>query len=303
MTHPALPGSLACLALLLLPRVGGAQVLDTLPPVDWAAVAGALGNSGTLQPGGVYRVGMPRGDLRVTVGGVVIRPALALGSWVGFKQTGPNAVVAMGDLVLLDSEVVAVARNLQDGGVEITAVHNHLLHDSPHVLYMHFQGAGDPLKIAVALHAAVALTGTPPGAQAAVPESLELDTAGINQVLGRAGKVNAGVYQVGVPRAERITEDGIELPPALGVATAINFQPTGGRRAAITGDFVLLGSEVQPVIRALQQAGIEVTALHSHMLDESPRLYFMHFWAHDDALALARGLRAALDRTNVQPPK
>ena len=303
MTYPALPRSLACPALLLLPCVGRAQVPDTLPPVNWNAVASTLGRSGTMQPGGVYRVGMPRGDLRVTVGGVVIKPSLALGSWAGFKQTGPNAVVAMGDLVLLDSEVVAVARNLQEGGVEITAVHNHLLHDSPHIIYMHFRGAGDPVKIAAALHAAVALTGTPPGAQPSAPESLELDTAGINQVLGRAGKVNAGVYQVGVPRAERITEDGVEVPSALGVATAINFQPTGGGRAAITGDFVLLGSEVQSVLRALQQAGIGVTAVHSHMLDESPRLYFMHFWAHDDALALARGLRAALDRTHVQPPK
>jgi hypothetical protein len=296
--------SLNSLALFLAPCVASAQVPQTPPSIDWTAVAAALGKAGAVQPGGIYRVGMPRSDLRVTVGAIVVKPALALGSWVGFKQTGPNAVMAMGDLVLLDSEVEAVARKLREGGVDITAIHNHLLHASPQVMYVHFRAEGDPLKVAAALHAGVALTGTPFTAPPpSAPEAFALDTARINQLLGRAGKVNGGVYQVSVPRTEQVMEGGMELPPALGVATAINFQPTGGGKAAITGDFVLLGGEVQPVIQALQQAGIEVTALHSHMLDESPRLFFMHFWANDDALALARGLRAALDRTNVQPPQ
>ena len=108
------------------------------------------------------------------------------------------------------------------------------------------------------------------------------------------------MYQVGVPRAETITADGVEVPPSMGLATAINFQPTGGGKAAITGDFVLIGDEVNPVIRALRDNGIAITALHSHMLSDSPHLYFMHYWANDDALKLARGLRAALDKMNVK---
>ncbi|MBA2712004.1 MAG: DUF1259 domain-containing protein [Rubrobacteraceae bacterium] len=270
-------------------------------PIDWSKVAGALGRSGAVQPGDVYRVGIPRSDLHVTVGRVLIKPALALGSWVGFKQTGPNEATAMGDLVLLDSEVGPVTRKLQEGGIEQTAIHNHLLHEAPHVLYVHIRGQGEPDKIAAAIHSALAVTKTPLGEATGKSESLDLNTTKVSQALGRTGKVSGGVYQVSVPRAEKVTEAGMEVPPAMGVATALNFQPTGGKRAAVTGDFVLIGSEVNPVIRALKQNGIEVTALHTHMLEESPRLFFMHFWANDDALKLARGLRAALDKMNVKP--
>ncbi|MFL5493909.1 MAG: DUF1259 domain-containing protein [Gemmatimonadales bacterium] len=269
--------------------------------MDWAKVAEALGKAGTIQPGDVYKVGMPRGDLHVTVAGVQIKPALALGSWVGFRQTGDNQVTAMGDLVLLDREVAAVMAKLREGGIEETAIHNHLLHEVPQVIYMHIRGQGDPVKVASAIHSAVTLTRTPLGTAPGKPERLDLDTAEISGILGRTGKVTGGVYQVNVPRAEAVTEGGMEVPPAMGVATALNFQPTGGRKAAITGDFVLIGSEVNPVIEILEQNGIEATALHSHMLDESPRLFFMHFWANDDALKLAKGIRAALDKMNVKP--
>jgi hypothetical protein len=278
-----------------------AQPQAPLTPIDWTKVAEALGKAGAVQPGEVYKVGMPRGDLHVTVGGVQIKPALALGSWVGFKQTGPSEVTAMGDLVLLDSEVGPVLSKLQEGGIEQTAIHNHLLREAPRVIYAHIHGHGDPTKIATAIHAALTLTKTPMSAAAAKAETLQLDTTQISQILGRAGKGSGGVYQVSVPRAETVTEGGMEVPPALGVATALNFQPTGGKNAAITGDFVLIGTEVNPVIRTLKEHGIEVTALHSHMLDESPRLFFMHFWANDDALKLAKGLRAALDKMNVKP--
>ncbi len=270
-------------------------------PIDWTKVGEALGKAGAVQPGEVYRVGMPRGDLHVTLGGVQVKPALALGSWVGFKQTGGSDVTAMGDLVLLESEVGPVMTKLQEGGIEQTAIHNHLLHEAPSVIYVHIRGQGDPIKIATAIHAAVALTKTPLGTAAGKPESLDLDTAQVNQILGWSGKVNGGVYQVSVPRAEAVTEDGMEVPPAMGVATALNFQPTGGKKAAITGDFVVIASEVNPVIQTLKQNSIEVTALHSHMLLESPRLFFMHFWANDDALKLAKGLRTALDKMNVKP--
>jgi hypothetical protein len=270
-------------------------------PVDWTKVGDALGKAGTVQPGEVYKVSLPRGDLRVTVGGSQVKPALALGSWVGFKMTGPNEATAMGDLVLLESEVGPVTAKLQEGGIQQTAIHNHLLHETPRVMYVHFRGQGDPIKIAGAIHSALALSKTPLGAAAGKPERLDLDTARISRILGSSGKVNGGVYQVSVPRAETVTEDGMEVPPAMGVATALNFQPTAGQKAAITGDFVVIASEVNPVIQILKQNGIEVTALHSHMLDESPRLFFMHFWANDDVVKLAKGLRAALDKMNVKP--
>jgi Domain of Unknown Function (DUF1259) len=292
--------SVACAAAL-----ASAQAqLGSRSPIDWEAVGQALGKAGTMQPGDVYKVGLPRADLQVTVGATTIKPVLALGSWVAFKQTGPDQVTAMGDLVLLDAEVAPVTAALQEGGIEQTAIHNHLLNESPHIMYMHIRGHGNPITVATAIHGALVRTGTPLGASAPAPNppaALDLDSAQVARALGRSGKVNGGVYQVSVARAEIITEHGMEVPPAMGVATAINFQPVGGARAAVSGDFVLVAGEVNPVIQALRQGGIAVTALHSHMLDESPRLLFMHFWAVDDAVKLATELRVALDRTNVKP--
>jgi hypothetical protein len=168
-------------------------------------------------------------------------------------------------------------------------------------MYMHIASHGDAVQMAKAIHDAVALTKTPsPDAAPAAQPVAELgfDQKQVEQILGHSGKVNGGVLQIGVPRAEAITDSGMTVPPSMGVATALNFQPTGDGKAAITGDFVLLGTEVNRVIKALRQNGIAVTALHSHMLMEEPRLFFMHFWANDDAVKLAKGLRAALDNTN-----
>jgi len=170
------------------------------------------------------------------------------------------------------------------------------------VYYMHVHAQGDPMKIAATLRDAIALTKAPAPSPAAPAAAIDLDTAAVAKALGYAGRVNAGVYQVSVPRADPITEHGMQIPPSMGLATAINFQPTGGGKAAITGDFVLTATEVNPVIRALTSHGIEVTSLHSHMLEENPRLFFMHFWANDDASKLATGLRAALDVTKSQKP-
>ncbi len=271
------------------------------PAPDWKAVDQAMGRGGKMQPGDVYKYSFPRGDLSVKAAGVAIKPALALGGWVAFKGTGGDAM-AMGDLVLAEREVTPVLTKLQELGVNPTALHNHVLRESPRVMYLHIEARGAPVKIAQAVHAALVLTNTPPakpdGAQS--PEPFSLDTTKIATALGRGGKVNGGVYQVSVPRAEVIRAEGMEVPPAMGVATAINFQPTGAGKAAITGDFVLIATEVNPVMQALRGAGIEITALHSHMLTEEPRLFFMHFWANDDAAALARGLRGALDRMNVK---
>lgn len=266
--------------------------------IDWKPVDQAMGRSGTMQPGGVHKYSMPRSDLHVTANGVVIKPALALGSWLAMKARGNNDVVAMGDLVLTQDEVNPVITKLQDGGVMQTALHNHLLHESPRMMYLHIHGEGDPVKIAQAVHDALGVTRTPGMAapDRAASQPLGIDTAAINRALGHSGNVSGGVYHVTVPRPETIKASGIDVPPSMGTATSINFQPTGGGKAAVNGDFVMTASEVNKVIHALRQNGIEVVALHNHLLMEEPRLFFMHYWANDDAVKLAYGLRQALDQ-------
>jgi hypothetical protein len=266
--------------------------------IDWQKVDAAIGR-GAAVGGDVHRYGFPRTDLQVTVDGVTIRPTFALGGWAAFKPMG-NMAMVMGDLVLLGSEINPVISKLIEGGIEVTAIHNHLLRAEPATFYMHIGGHGDPVKMATALRAALGASKTPltPPA-AATPPAIDLDTAQLDQIIGAKGANNGGVYGFGVPRRDAITENGMQITPVgpMGAATAINFQPTGGGKAAITGDYVLIASEVTPVVNTLRANGIEVTAIHSHMLTEQPRLIFMHFWANDDALKLARGLRAALDKT------
>ena len=263
-----------------------------------AAVEAALGRKGAQQPDGPLKFAFPRSDLSVTVAGLVVKPGFALGSWLAFADLGKGTAMVMGDLVLTEDEVESVMLSLQNGGIEQTALHHHVFNETPRILYMHIRGHGDPARMAAAIHTALEQSKTPLGQPSApAPASAELDTVGIARELGRGGKSNGAVYQMTVPRTEAITEDGHVIPVSMGIATAINFQATGGGKAAITGDFVLRGSEVNPVIRALRYHGIAVTSLHSHLLDEEPRFYFMHFWAVDDAVTLAKGLRAALDLT------
>jgi hypothetical protein len=272
--------------LLSLVLAAGLSTSALAGASDWSQVAQALGNSGSEMPGGVYRVGLPRTDLKVTLDGIEIKPALALGSWLAFQKIGDQAMV-MGDLVLTAEEVSHVMNKLVDGGIDITALHNHLLRSSPATLYIHVRGHGDPVKLATTLHTAVAESKTPfqgaayGSAQPAAAE-IDLDAATIDKTLGAKGVINGGVYQFNIPRAEAITDDGMAVPVSMGTAIAINFQPTGGGKAAVTGDFVLVAKEVNPVLKELLGHDIEMTALHSHMLDDQPRLFFMHFWANDD---------------------
>ena len=277
------------------PFVSAAHAQD----INWQQVDNVLGRKPAVA-GDVHRYGFPRSDLAVTLDGVTIKPTLALGGWVAFKPAH-GGVMIMGDLVLLDSEINPVMARMIADGIEITAVHNHLLRANPETFYMHIAGHGDPIKLATAIREALAesktpLTIAPPVGPA---PSVDFDTAQLDQIIGTKGQANGGVYQFNVPRRDAITEDGMQLSPVgpMGVAIGINFQPTGDGKAAITGDFVLTGDEVNPVIMALKTHGIEVTALHSHMLDEQPRIFFMHFWANDNAIKLAKGLRAALDKT------
>jgi hypothetical protein len=269
---------------------------------DWQAqVAEALGKTGAAAPGGIYRVGLPRSDLKATLDGVELKPGFALGGWLAFEKMGEEGMV-MGDLVLTENEVKPVMTKLAAAGIEITALHNHLLRNQPFTMYMHVLGHGDPVKLAAALHTALAESKTPLSSAAAAPASppqIDFDTAAVDQALGAKGTNNGGVYQFSIPRAEPIKDNGMDVPPPMGSANAINFQATGGGKAAITGDFVLIAKEVNPVLKALRDHGIEVTAIHNHMLDDQPHLYFMHFWANDDAKKLAEGLKAALSQINV----
>ena len=288
--------NLAGLALLVAASGTPASAQVTRTPLE-----AAIGRAGTPLPDGVIKFNFPRTDLTVVADGVTLKPAFALGGWIAFKTTAPGMTMVMGDLVLTEDEVDPVMLALQKGGVEQTAVHNHLLGESPRILYVHVSAHGDEARIAAAIHKAIAATKIPGASTPSAVTATDLDTARIAKTLGYAGKLNGPIYQVSIPRPEKISDDGVPVPPTMGTSTAINFQPLGGGRAAITGDFVMVGREVNPVIRALQGHGIRVTAIHSHMLQEEPRLFFMHYWAKGDAVDLAKGLRSALDRMSLKP--
>jgi hypothetical protein len=286
---------LVAVVAMVLTMVEGAHAQE----IDWKKVDAALGRSGA-ESGDVHRYGFPRSDLQVTLDGVTIRPSLALGGWVAFKPMQGHGAMVMGDLVLLETEINPVMAKLLEGGVEVTAVHNHLLRASPMTFYMHVGGHGDPVKFAEVIRSALAMSKTPlTPPVGSTPPAVDLDTAQLDQIIGVKGQANGGVYQFNVPRRDPITESGVAIPTAMGSAHAINFQPAGGGKAAITGDFVVAGQEVGPLIRALKSSGIDVTAIHSHMLTVEPRMIFVHFWAIDDAPRLAKSLRAALEKTAV----
>lgn len=270
---------------------------------SWKDVEQAMGRSGTLMPGDVFKFSMPRSDLNVKIESVTVDPALALGSWVAFKNEG-NTSMLMGDLVLTLDEINPVMLKLQERGIEQTALHNHLLGESPRVMYMHISGHGDPVSMAAAIHDALALTKTPVNASTSAQSmnNSNLDTNMLNETIGAKGKYSGGVYQFGIPRNETITDVGMEVPPSMGVATGINFQPLGSGNVAIAGDFVLTADEVNPVIKTMGDNNISVTAVHNHMIYEEPRLFFLHFWATGDQNKLASGLKEALDETNSSQP-
>jgi len=287
------------LILSLLLALGGVSAANAAP--DWNAVAKALGKAGTEMAGGVYRVGLPRSDLHVQLGDIELKPTFALGSWVAFAPMGEEAMV-MGDLVLTEDEIEPVMKSLLDSGIEITALHNHLFRAVPATFYMHIGGMGNPVNMANAIHTALQLSKTPFTAAPppATPPTIDLDTAAIDAALGAKGAIAGGVYQVGVPRSEPSKAMGMAVTGPLGGAEAINFQPLGGGKAAITGDFILVAREVNPVLKALRGHGIDVTAIHNHMLDDQPRMFFVHFWAHDDLPKLLAGLKAALAEVAVK---
>jgi Domain of Unknown Function (DUF1259) len=295
MKHPLIVFTLGAALLLSLP----ARAAE----IDWKKVDAALGKTAAVS-GEVHRYGLPRSDLHVTLDGIAIKPALALGGWVAFAPMHGEAMV-MGDLVLLETEIAPVMSRLLDSGLEITAIHNHILRASPATFYMHVAGHGDPEKMATSIRAALSSGSKtpfePPATTSGPAPAIDLDTTKLDEAMGAKGAANGGVYQFGIPRRDAVTESGMQVSGALGGANAINFQPTGSGKAAITGDFLVTGDEVNPLIRTLRAGDIEVTAIHSHMLNEQPRMFFIHFWANDDAMKLAHSVRAALDKTAVAP--
>lgn len=263
--------------------------------IDSTALNTVFGKKGTVS-GSVYKITFPRSDLKVKAGEFSVAPGLALGTWVGIINIADHAMM-MGDLVLLDSEVPKVINKLMEENLEITAIHNHLINETPAIKYIHYHGQGDAVKLAQEIKAVLQVTGTPLAPPAAQNQTQTIDWSKVTAILGTTGKQNGMLLQYTFPRNEKLTESGMEMPPAMGMATAINFQ-MDGNHAAITGDFVLLADEVNAVIKALTENGIMPTALHSHMLHDEPRLFMMHFWAVDSPEKLATGLKATLDKTN-----
>ena len=294
------------LCLIAAPsRVPGPRAGEPGGPAWCSAVARALGREGSLQPGDVYKVGFPRTDLKVNLGTLRIEPGLALGSWAAFRRVGEgDDTMVMGDLVLLTAEVNPVMTRLLDNGLAVTALHNHLLGETPRLMYLHYEGRGSAAALAEKLKGALSLTATPlkAGPSGPPPSLTALEVKAfqrVQEVLGREGKIAGKVLQVAVPRPEKIECDGVEIPPAMGTATALNFEPTGDGVAA-TGDFVLLDEEVISVLHVLRAGGIDVTAIHSHMLHDTPSLKFVHFWGEGPAEKIAGTLRDALDKIDAE---
>jgi hypothetical protein len=262
---------------------------------DWSDVEKVFGKKGNVQDN-IFKITFPRSDLNVKVGDFAVAPGLAFTSWIGFMKMGNNGSM-MGDLVLLDKEVAPVISKLISEGLQITALHNHIVNEVPAIKYIHFSGIGDPVSLAGKIKAVFAITGTPLTAPQAQQPSANPDWSSVEAILGTTGKHNGNLLQYSFPRNEKLTESGMEMPAYMGMATGINFQ-MAENKAAITGDFVLLADEVNPVAKALTENGIQVTAIHNHMLYDNPRLFMLHFWAVDELGKLAKGLKEALDKTN-----
>jgi len=291
---------IARLRLLTLVCSLSLPILVRAQGVTTATIDQALGRSGQ-KTGDVYRVSFPRTDLHVSVSGLAVKPGLALGSWAAFLGTDDNAMV-MGDLVLLEEEVNPVMAKLRSYHFEITALHNHLMGETPKVLYVHYMAHGSASQLATSLRTALGVSKTPlekPAAAAEEPAAPAWVKT-VEDAVGRKGTFKAGVLSYGVPRGDIITMGGMTIPPAAGVGEAINFQAADSGSVATTGDFVLVADEVNPVLSELQGRNILVTALHSHMLTEQPRLFFMHFWSVGSPESVGEGIKAALSKVHTK---
>ena len=260
----------------------------------WDSVGRILRTSGAAT-GGYYRYGWPRRDLTLRIGDVTVSPALALGAWAGFAGD-PADATTMGDLVLTSDELKPVLAELARQGIDVTAIHNHLVGEQPQITYVHFHGQGNALGLAARLDRVLALTGAPRPVAAAPPQPVTIDTALVFGTLGLTGRAQGAVAQVStVLVSGPVTMHGRTVTPALGYGSPINIQAVPPGRAVATGDFALLGEKVGPVLATFAARGIMATAVHSHLVGEEPRIYYIHFWADGPFPDVLRGLRAALD--------
>jgi hypothetical protein len=260
----------------------------------WDSVSAILQTKDAFA-GGYHRFNLPRRDLTLRVGDVTVAPELALGAWAGFSDD-PEMAMLMGDLVLQSTELGPVLAELAAQKLEVTAIHNHLVGEEPRLIYVHFGGHGRAIDLARRLDRALARTATPRPVAAASPAPLAIDSALVFGGLGRSGRTHGSVAQVSfmlVPG--KVTMDGMTVTPALGYASPVNIQAVDATRAVATGDFAVTGSQVPPMLRAFAAHGITATALHTHMIGESPTLYFIHFWADAPLAKVVEGLRAVVD--------
>ena len=280
-------------AILLF--VAALFVINSFAQIDSTELNNVFGKKGMVT-GNVYKISFPRSDLEVKVGNFAVAPGLALGTWIGIINMDNHAMM-MGDLVLLDAEVPKAINKLMEENLEVTAIHNHLINESPAIKYIHYHGEGNATELAKKIKAVLEVTATPLTSPSSQTQTQNIDWSKVTAILGTTGKQNGMLLQYNFPRNEKLTESGMEMPPSMGMATSINFQMDGDK-AAITGDFVLLADEVNPVVKALTENGITPTAIHTHMLHDEPHLFMMHFSAVDNPEKLASGLKAALDKTN-----
>ncbi|HEY3220629.1 MAG TPA: DUF1259 domain-containing protein [Gemmatimonadales bacterium] len=287
--------------LPLIALILSAPVLDAQTPLGapWDSVGKILKTTGTMT-GGYYRFGWPRRDITLMIGDVTVAPALALGAWAGFAGDSGNSTV-MGDLVLAPDEVKATLAELATQRIDVSAIHNHVVGD-PQVTYVHFHAEGRPLDLAARVDRVLARTKTPRPVTAPAPQPVTIDTATVFGTLGLRGRAQGNVVQLStvlVPGA--VTVRGRTLNPAQAYGTPINIQVIAGGRAVATGDFSITGDKVGPVFGALTAHGITATALHSHLVGEEPKIYYMHFWADGPLPEVLGGLRAALDAARASP--
>ncbi|SPQ00329.1 LysM domain protein [Candidatus Sulfobium mesophilum] len=286
----------------LLLFIGVAPLVHAgLADLDRDGIARAMGKTG-IASGDIYKVSFTRSDLQVKAGKVIIQPEFALTSWAAFKKSGESSMT-YGDLVLLENELNPVISKLEEKGIGVSAIHNHLIYETPRIIYVHFLGYGNEVVLAEGLKAALAVTGTPLKSEAASSEMKSEVAKQIEKILGYEGNMVSGVLHLNVPRNDiHVKTADKEIPGGMGMNTPLNFQMEG-HKAAINGDFLLLADEVNPVIKALRDNGIEIAALHNHMLDEEPRVFFVHFWGYGDSVSLAKALRAALDKAGIKKSK
>ena len=296
--------------VLMAALVAAARLASPEGAVPAAPDAGVIerltGAKGAVDPTepGVFKVSVPRTDLAVLVAGVRMTPPMGLTSWASFKKAGSGTVV-MGDVVLMEDQVNLVMSAALDNGLEVTALHNHFLWDSPRVMFMHIGGSGDETRLAEAVGKVFAKMRETAGSRGEVPRldidpaRTSLDPARVEAILGVKGKLADGVLKLTIGRATQM--QGHEMGPAMGVNTWAAFAGSD-RRAVVDGDFAMLENELQPVLKALRGAGINIVAIHQHMMGEEPRVVFLHYWGVGVTEDLARGLKAALAQTKSDLP-